>query len=87
MENIWFYTFNKWSKEQADRYHNIIIQEIEFIVNNFNLCRKRDYIRPGYSVTKVKSHLIFLRKTGDIIEVIRILHENMDVENRIIEDE
>lgn len=86
LEKIWLYTFNKWSKEQADRYHNLIIQEIEFIVDNFNLSRKVDFIRTGYRMTKVKSHLIFLRKSGDFIEIIRILHESMDIENRLLGD-
>ncbi len=63
-----------------------IIQEIAFVVDNFNLSRKVDYIRAGYRMTKVKSHLIFLRKTDDFIEIIRILHENMDVENRLLGD-
>jgi toxin ParE1/3/4 len=85
LERIWLYTFNKWSLEQADRYHNLIINEIEFIVDNFNLNRKMDYIRQGYRISKVKSHLIFFKKTeDDIIEVIRILHQNMDIKNRLI---
>ena len=85
LERIWLYTFNKWSLEQADRYHNLIINEIEFIVDNSNISRKMDYIRQGYRMSKVKSHLIFFKKTeDDIIEVIRILHQNMDVKNRLI---
>ena len=87
LDNIWFYKFNKWSREQADRYHNLIIQEIEYVVDNYNLCQKKDYIRLGYRMTKVKYHLIFLRRTDDIIEVIRILHENMDIENRLMKNE
>ncbi len=83
LEKIWFYSFNKWSKEQADRYHNLIVNEIEFIVENFNLSQQVDHIRTGYRMTKVKSHLIFFRETDDFIEIIRILHENMDVENRL----
>ena len=86
LETIWLFTFNKWSKVQADRYHNLIIQEIEFIADNFNLSRNKDYIRPGYRMAKVKSHLIFFKKTDDIIEVIRILHENMDIENRLMKN-
>ena len=31
LDKIWLYTFNKWSKEQADRYFDLIIAEIEFI--------------------------------------------------------
>lgn len=88
LEKIWLYTLNKWSKEQADRYHNLIIDEIKFIVNNYELCRKTDYIRTGYRISKVKSHLIFFRKVEDnIIEIIRILHQNMDIENRLKNDD
>ncbi len=85
LENIWLYTLNKWSREQADRYHNLIINEIEFTVNNFELSRKMDYVRLGYRMSKVKSHLIFFKKKEDnIVEIIRILHQNMDIENRLL---
>lgn len=84
LEKIWLYTLNKWSREQADRYHNLIIDEIKFIVDNYELCRKMDYVRMGYRMSKVKSHLIFFKKTDDkIIDIIRILHQNMDIEARL----
>lgn len=84
LEKIWLYTLKKWSVEQADRYHNLIMNEIAFIATNFNLSRKIDYIRAGYRISKVKSHLIFYKKSEDnIIVIVRILHQNMDVENRI----
>lgn len=84
LEKIWFYTLNKWAREQADRYHKLIIDEIEYIVDNFELSRDMNYVRPGYRMTKVKSHLIFMRKSKDeVIEIIRILHQNMDIENRL----
>jgi len=84
LEKIWLYTLKKWSREQADRYHNLIINEIEYIVDNFDLCQKMDHVRGGYRMTKVKSHLIFVKKAEDnIIEIIRILHQNMDIENRL----
>ena len=31
LENIWLYTFEHWSYEQADRYINLIIDEIEYL--------------------------------------------------------
>ena len=36
IENIWLYTFEKWSLEQADRYINLIIDEIEYLSYNPN---------------------------------------------------
>jgi toxin ParE1/3/4 len=59
LEKIWLYTLKKWSKEQADRYHNLIVDEIEYIAENYEICRRIDHIRPGYRISKVKSHLIF----------------------------
>jgi toxin ParE1/3/4 len=88
LEKIWLYTCNKWSLERADRYHNLIINEIELIANNLSLSRKMDYVRTGYRMSKVKSHLIFFKATEDgTIEIIRILHQNMDIENRLKENE
>jgi toxin ParE1/3/4 len=84
LEKIWLFTLSKWSREQADRYHQLIMDEIKFMVENYKLCRNVDHIRVGYRVSKVKSHLVFCRKTDDnTIEIIRILHQNMDIENRL----
>ena len=84
LENIWIYTLKKWSKEQANRYYNLIIEEIEFVADNFMIGKSAEQTRKNYRVTKVKSHLIFYRKTeNNIIEIIRILHERMDIPGRL----
>lgn len=84
LEQIWFYTFSHWSVEQADRYYNQIISEIEFISRNFDLSINKDHIKPGYRMSQVKSHLVFFRKANDnVIEVVRILHQRMDVGNHL----
>lgn len=86
LENIWTYTFHKWSIKQADRYYNLIINEIEFISRNFMSGKSMDHIKNGYRASIVKSHLIFYKKSQDNqIEVIRILHQRMDIETRINE--
>ncbi len=86
LEKIWVYTYENWSVQQADRYYNLIIDEIEFISENFISGKSMEHIKRGYRVTKVKSHLIFYRKSIEsVIEIIRILHQSMDVENRLNE--
>jgi len=81
---IWVYTFNKWSKIQADRYYDLIIDEIEFVANNSLTGKSVEETRKKYSVTKIKSHLIFYRKTeNDIVEIVRILHQRMDIKKRL----
>lgn len=86
INNIWIYTAENWSVEQADRYYNLIIDEIEFIVNNIDLAIDFEQIRKSYRYSKVKSHLIFFNKDKiNEIEVVRVLHERMDIGNRIEE--
>lgn len=84
LNKIWVYTLNKWSKEQADRYYDLIISEIEFIADNFMTGKSAEQTRKNYRVTKVKSHLIFYRKVeNDIVEIVRILHQRMDIKKRL----
>ena len=84
LEGIWEYTYNNWSVNQADRYYKLIISEIEFIATFSTSGKSMDHIKEGYRATIVKSHLIFYRiHTDNIIEIIRILHQKMDVENEI----
>ena len=84
LENIWAYTFEKWSVEQADRYYDLIIDEIEYIASNPLSGRSIDHIRKGYRASKVKSHLVFYKFSGKKnVEIVRILHQRMDVGNRM----
>ncbi len=86
INNIWIYTAENWSVEQADRYYNLIIDEIEYIVDNLDMARNFGKIRKSYRYSKVKSHLIFFKKDkANEIEVVRILHERMNIENRLAE--
>ena len=83
VEEIWFYTAEKWSVDQANRYYNLIFDEINFICKNINAGKSMEHVRKGYRASKVKSHLIFYRILNNTVEIIRILHERMDIENRI----
>jgi toxin ParE1/3/4 len=84
LDKIWMYTFNKWTKEQADRYFDSIITEIEFLADNFMTGKSAEQTRKNYRVTKVKSHLIFFRKAeNDIVEIVRILHQRMDIKTHL----
>ncbi len=86
IEKIWLYTFENWSFEQADRYYNLILNEIEFIAENFESGKSVEYIKKGYRASKVKSHIIFYKKSKyNVVEIIRVLHQKMDIENRIDE--
>jgi len=78
LNEIWLYTLEKWSAVQADRYYNLIFDEIDQICKDPSIGKSMEHVRKGYLSSKVKSHLIFFRVVNDTIEVIRILHERMD---------
>ncbi len=84
LEEIWVYTKQIWSTEQADRYYDLIIDEVEFISENPHLGRDINYIKEGFRSTKVKSHVIYYKIEEDgVIVIVRILHQRMDVEARM----
>lgn len=84
INKIWIYTVENWSLEQADRYYNLIVDEIEYIAKNFEMARDFGSIRKSYRFSKVKSHLVFFKKNkNNEIEVIRVLHEKMNIESKL----
>jgi toxin ParE1/3/4 len=83
IDEIWYYTVERWSAEQSNRYYDLIVQEIDYICKRPLSGKPLDDIRKGYRVSKVKSHLVFYKIANETIEIIRILHQRMDVENRL----
>lgn len=87
IEKIWLYTFENWSFEQAERYFDMIMDEIEYIAKNPKSGKDCNDMRKGYFRTQIKSHFIFYKINPklDIVEIIRILHQRMDIESRLNE--
>ena len=86
LEEIWLYTYENWSIEQADRYLELIFDEIDYVCNNIKIGKNINDFRKGYLVVKVKAHLIFYKisETDSTVDIIRILHERMDIDSRLI---
>jgi len=87
IESIWFYTMEKWSVDQADRYYDLIFEEIEQIAEYPLRGKDYNHIRKNYRRSKIKSHFIFYKynKNDEFIDIIRILHQSMDIEVRLLE--
>ena len=87
IEQIWLYTLENWSLEQADRYVNLIFDEIEHVATHPDAGKDFSHVRMNYRCAKVKSHIIFYRQTDSKpdIELIRVLHQRMDIEDRLSE--
>lgn len=79
IEHIWQYSAQNWGIEQAELYIRQIAAHIEQLSTHPHLARPCPEIRPGYAKYRTGAHFLYLRRQNDALEVIRILHESMDV--------
>lgn len=82
LEEIWLYTRQEWSLDQANKYYHDLISAFESLVAGSKNGRLSD-VRPNYLKYSVGSHMIFYRKHEDTIIVVRILHGRMDVNRHL----
>jgi len=83
LEKIWTYTLDTWSVQQADKYYKDNILAIESLCTEPKSGKSAEHVRKGYRLFKVNSHLIFYVTTDAELDVIRILHSQMDIPNRL----
>ncbi len=86
LNDIWNYTFEKWSEKQADKYYAALEFACKEIGEDPELGREYTGISRDLLGLKSGKHIIFYQLIAeDEIEVIRILHERMDLKNRLTE--
>lgn len=82
LEAIWVYTAREWSAEQAESYTNDIIDSFEDITSGKKAGRPA-LVREGYLKTLIGRHAIYYQVRGEVIAIIRILHQSMDVDQHL----
>ena len=86
LTNIWNYTFDTWSEFQADIYYLLLIENCKEITNNPELGKNYTGVSKNLKGLRAGRHIIFYRKIEENdVEIIRILHEQMDLKHRIRE--
>ena len=86
LNDIWNYTFGEWSEKQADRYYETIKLACKSIGEKPDIGKNYFGIFENLLGLKSGKHIIFYQIISENkIEVIRILHERMDLKNRLIE--
>lgn len=86
LTNFWEYSFEKWSEKQAEIYYKMLVENFEHIAENPNIGKSYSEIKEELFGLKANRHIIFYRKLiNNPIEITRILHEQMDLKNRINE--
>jgi len=86
LTQIWNYTIVRWSENQADKYYRMLLDNCNDVANNPESGRSYSGVSENLLGFRAGRHIIFYRRIDDNeIEIIRILHEQMDLKNRIKE--
>ena len=86
LTQIWNYTLIRWSENQAERYYYMLIENCKEVARNPDLGKNYSSVKENLKGFKAGRHIIFYRRIEvNVIEITRILHEQMDIET-IIKD-
>lgn len=84
LNDIWAYTLEEWSEQQADKYYSALEFACVQIGKNPELGKEYNGINNNLLGLRTGKHIIFYQIISkNEIEIIRILHERMDLKNRL----
>jgi toxin ParE1/3/4 len=78
LEEIWHYTVEQWSVEQAENYVHGLIDAMDALAESPLRGRSAEEVRPGYRRHSVGAHVIFYVPKNYGVAIIRVLHQRMD---------
>lgn len=82
--NIYTYSYRSWGEPQAVKYTDLLRDALNKIAVNPERIGTvdRSYLRPGYRSYHQQRHLIFYRAVDNYVEIIRFLHDSMDIDKQ-----
>lgn len=82
IDEIWDYTADRWSEDQADLYIDEIENACSAIASGTKIGRRTD-VQIGLHKIRSGSHMIYYRTTEDRMDIIRILHAKQDADRHL----
>jgi toxin ParE1/3/4 len=84
LTEIWDYTLEELSENQAEKYYNLIMASCMDLASNPQLGKSYDILSLNVLGYKCGEHIIFYREIlKNEIEIERVLHGMMDLKNKI----
>jgi len=77
------FTLERWGIEKAHQYIDGLDEIAQMLADNPDVGIDRKGLFSGLYCFPYESHMIFYVKHAQSIAIIRVLHENMEVENHI----
>ena len=76
---IWLYGEMNWGAVSADQYLDSLDEFLETLINSpARFALRRDF-KPPVKIATFKNHLVIFLESNRHIQVIRVLHQSMDV--------
>lgn len=82
---IWVYTCEQWGVDQADEYLDQLEAGMQQLIAHPLLGVDYAFVLPGYRRLQVEHHAVFYRLHEPEVLVVRVLHENMDAHERLLD--
>jgi len=84
LSNISNYTLKAWGEKQQIAYLQMLEIMFDKLSENIFIGEEVDYILTGYRKYPAGKHLIFYKIVNDTnVEVVRVLHQSMDLDERL----
>ena len=83
LESIWEYSLRRWGEAQTETYVRSIQTACEALAKGTIVSRSAEEIRTGYRKVTVGSHVMFFRIQQGVVEIMRILHQSMDIDQHL----
>ena len=83
IEDIADYTLDRWGSDQARHYVTELRRAIEKLTSTTERYATNDTLFPGLRKLRCGQHRVYFLVEGATVDVVRVLHERMDVEGRL----
>jgi toxin ParE1/3/4 len=82
---IWVYTCEEWGVDQADNYLDRLEVGMKRLIDHPSIGANYDHVFSGYRRLLIEHHAVFHRLLKSEVLVVRVLHEDMDAPERLLE--
>lgn len=79
LERIWLYSFEKWSRQQADTYYQNLTACFVRIAEGTTRGKSLSRIKQGYFYCPCGSHFVIYSNDCGVMQIVRILHKRMNI--------
>lgn len=83
LDRIWEYTAEMWGRAQARAYIEEIRAALDGLAAGRRISQPASDVRSGYRRIGVGRHVLFFTEGPEVIDVIRILHQQMDIDHQL----